>query len=282
MRKHLNKFDSALPLVSIITITLNEEDTIEKTINSVLKQTYSNIEYILIDGGSLDNTIEIINHYEKDISHFVSEQDDGVMDAFNKGLALCSGEIIGIINGNDYYSVQAVERVVANYKKYGDGVFYFGDCVLINKDGSVGGVSRVTNKESFFFMKSGLSIPFPSVFVPRAIYKKCGNFDLQYSIAGDYDFLYRLVKIYKIDFIYIREELSFFRDGGISSNIPKTSRECHLVRINNGANKFESKMYFVKTIVFYYLSMTLTYLKADFVLSFYRKYIIKTHKQRAE
>ena len=100
------------PLVSIITVVYNGEKHIEQTINSVLNQTYSNIEYIIIDGDSTDNTLNIIKKYEDKIAHFISEKDSGIYNAMNKGLALTKGEIISILNADDYYFENTLQQVV--------------------------------------------------------------------------------------------------------------------------------------------------------------------------
>src|SRR5690349_11081866 len=101
------------PLVSIITIVYNGEKHLEQTIQSVLSQTYSNIEYIIIDGGSVDNSISIIKKYNNRLAYWISEKDSGISDAFNKGIAKARGEIIGLINADDWYETDAVEKVVA-------------------------------------------------------------------------------------------------------------------------------------------------------------------------
>ncbi len=107
--------DQDKPLVSIITVCLNSEKTIEQTIQSVINQTYPNIEYIIIDGKSTDRTLEIIDKYKGKISILVSESDEGIYDAMNKGLKLATGELIGIINSDDWYESDAVETIVNSF-----------------------------------------------------------------------------------------------------------------------------------------------------------------------
>lgn len=107
---------SSEPLVSIITVVFNGEKYLEQTILSVLNQTYSNIEYIIIDGGSSDATLDIINKYTDKIDYWVSEPDSGIYDAMNKGISLATGQLIGIINSDDWYELDAVEEIVRAYK----------------------------------------------------------------------------------------------------------------------------------------------------------------------
>ena len=117
----------SLPVISIITITYNGEKHIEQTIQSVLGQTYPNIQYIIIDGGSTDQTLSIIKKYEQKLYYWVSEKDKGISDAFNKGIAKATGEIVGIINADDWYEPAALEQVAA---RMGDADVCFGDLQL--------------------------------------------------------------------------------------------------------------------------------------------------------
>jgi len=263
-------------LVSIVSISLNCEKTIQRTINSLLGQTYKNIELIHIDGKSEDNTMRIINKFKKRFAKIVTEKDGGIFDAYNKGIGNAKGDLIGIINGNDYYDLNAVDEVVKAYKKYGDTFFYFGNQLLFNSHGEVYG-RRVVNTNSLFFMRSGSSIPHPTVFIPKKIYDQVGLFNTQYRIAADYDFLYRLVKVSKVNFKYINKNIAFFGSGGVSSNIPKAARECHLIRLSYNFSFFESYMYFLKSIIFYLTRRILYLLGLKSVVNLYRKKIIKTH-----
>lgn len=118
------------PKISIITVCYNSEKYLEETIQSVLRQNYQNVEYIIIDGGSTDNTVSIIDKYRQYITYFVSEPDNGISDAFNKGIRVATGDVIGIINSDDLLEEGALERVAQEYAPSVD--WYRGDCKVWN------------------------------------------------------------------------------------------------------------------------------------------------------
>lgn len=199
--------------VSIITPCLNSEKTIRQTIESVLKQTYSNIEYIIVDGGSSDGTLDIIREYES-LFHgrlrYISEPDCGIYNAMNKGIRLSKGEIIGIINSDDFYENDTVEQVLKYWNGSHNQVIYGymrllknGRCMAISRD------SHINLDENM--------ITHPTCFVARKIYCKYGLFLENFKIAADYEFVLRLYKKYNVEFVRIPRVLANFRVGGISS-----------------------------------------------------------------
>lgn len=197
--------------VSIITPCLNSEKTIRQTIESVLNQTYKNIEYIIVDGGSTDGTLSIIQEYVPLFEgrlHFVSEKDDGIYDAMNKGIKMSHGCLIGIINSDDYYEYITVEEVVKRYKNGCDQIIYG----YLNVDSG----KRIPQvyKESHKNLKQTM-IPHPTCFVTREVYKKYGLFLTSFKIASDYEFMLRAYKN-NVEFIHIPKVLANFRLGGIS------------------------------------------------------------------
>lgn len=204
------KSENNLPLVSIITVVLNGEQYIEQTFKSVFNQAYSNIEYIVIDGGSKDNTINIIKKYNNQIDYWQSEEDKGLYYAMNKGIELANGELIGILNADDYYNEDAVNLVVDAYLKTQVDIFY-GDILLVTEKASV------LMKPDYNKMMSESSIFHPTCFVKKVVYNTIGNFDTQYKISADYDFLLRCIK-QNYKFKYIPEVLSNFRPGGMSAS----------------------------------------------------------------
>ena len=211
--------------VSIITSVFNNEKHIEDAINSVLSQTYSNIEYIIIDGNSKDNTKKIIEKYLDKIDIFVSEPDKGIYDGLNKGILKATGDIIGFLHSDDiYYNNKVIEKVVKAFKKDIDGVY--GDLVYI-KDNKV---IRYWKSGEFSIekLKKGWMPPHPTLFLKKSIYEKYGLFDLNFKIAGDYDFILRILKN-NINLKYIPEILYKMRVGGASNkslkNILQKSNE---------------------------------------------------------
>jgi len=202
--------------VSIITVCYNSELTIERTIKSVLNQTYKNIEYIIVDGKSSDNTVAIAEKYTDEFDGrmtIISEKDNGIYDAMNKGIKNSSGCIIGIINSDDYYEDNAVEIIVENYKNNISEklAIYYGGTAMV-KDGTV---SRVTYSNHELLEKK--MITHPSCFVTRAVYDEIGVFDLRYSCVADYDFMLRAKRSGKVTFIPVKSVVANFTLGGMSS-----------------------------------------------------------------
>jgi len=202
------------PRVSIITPCLNSEKTIEETIKSVINQTYPHIEYIIIDGGSKDGTLQIIEKYQGEIARWVSEPDEGIFAAMNKGIGLASGEIIGIINSDDWYVEEAVEKVVESYIAQPETDIFFADCMVVLEDIDFaflrkGNLSRLVEE---------MSINHPTCFVTRNAYQKWGRFDNAFKFAADYELALRFY-FSGAKFFYIPEVLAFMRKGGASESI---------------------------------------------------------------
>src|SRR6187399_1640486 len=151
------------PLVSIITVAYNADPFIEKTIQSVLSQTYSPIEYIIIDGGSTDNTVNIIKGYSNRIAYWCSEKDNGISDAFNKGLSKATGDIIGIINADDWYENDTVERVVNDF---GNSDIVYGDLQIWK-----GKQKDFIQKGDHSLLTREMTVNHPTVFVKKSCYE---------------------------------------------------------------------------------------------------------------
>jgi glycosyltransferase involved in cell wall biosynthesis len=178
-----------LPLVSVITPSFNSAETIGRTIESVLSQTYRNIEYIIIDGGSKDETFDIIDQYGDSISYWHSCSDKGIADAFNIGVSVSQGKLIGIVNSDDWMSPNQIEDGVKKIRE-ASADFSFGDMLLYNGEEPlflIKGRPDYHNKIRFGMPP----INHPTVLANRAIYEKVGLFDLQWKIAMDYDWLFR-------------------------------------------------------------------------------------------
>lgn len=204
--------------VSIITITYNAEKTLEQTIKSVINQTYKNIEYIVIDGGSKDSSLNIIKKYENNISKWISEPDEGISDAFNKGIDLATGELVGILNADDWYEPTTVQTVVENFNETYD--IYCADLNLVDEQDKP--FKRMKSK--VWFIDYGMHIMHPTTFVTLKSYKKYGKFDKELKIAMDYDLFLRL-KANGCKFQYIRQIFTNMRIEGASSDIRKTYKE---------------------------------------------------------
>lgn len=204
--------------VSIITVVYNNVSTIKDAIESVLSQSYHNIEYIVIDGASNDGTVELIQSYQNKIAHFISEKDSGIYDAMNKGLKLASGEIIGILNSDDFYlSNNIIEKVVENFCAYNvDSVF--ADLIYVNSK-NLNKVVRYYDSSYFTPSKFGYGwMPaHPTFFVKRDIYERYGYFKTDYKIAADYELLVRFLSKYQISYFYLKMPLVKMRLGGVST-----------------------------------------------------------------
>lgn len=218
------------PTVSIITVCFNSEKTIEDTLKSVTQQNYPNIEYIVIDGGSTDNTLAIINKFRSKISVLISEKDNGIYDAINKGIALATGEIIGNLNSDDFYTDNnVITDVVAHFAQtkanllYAD--LYYVDAVNTAK------VIRYWKSKSYkngMFLK-GWMPPHPTFFVKKEVYEKHGWFNLQFKSAADYEIMLRFVHRYNESICYLPRVIVRMRVGGVSNanlkNRLKANRE---------------------------------------------------------
>lgn len=201
-------------LVSIITVSFNSEKTIKRTIESVLNQSYQNIEYLIIDGASTDNTLQIIKSYEKAFDgrlKLVSEPDNGIYDAMNKGIRLAKGELIGIINSDDYYEMTAVQDMVDSLKEDDPYQILYGFLKKINN----GVVTQIlmTRHENI----RNVMIPHPTCFITKKLYDDVGMYDTKYRSCADYEFALRMSKNPRVHFVPVYKVISTFDDGGMSS-----------------------------------------------------------------
>ena len=230
----LSKNHSTLPLVTIVTVVFNGEKYLEQTIQSVINQTYDNIEYIIIDGGSTDGTLDIIRKYEKVIDYWVSEPDAGIYDAMNKGIILSRGKLIGLINSDDWYLENAVETVVETYLNNSkSNVIITGAIYRTDSQGNI--LFKLNKPASFLHQKINRIMPVnhPATFVDREVYAEIGLFDEQYKIAGDYDFIYRVYYSKKVDFLFTETCLAYMRLDGLSEKLTSSllrAKENFMVR----------------------------------------------------
>ena len=172
------------PLVSIITVCFNSERTIEDTILSVINQTYPNIEYIIIDGGSTDNTLDIIKRYEKYITTWISEPDEGIYDAMNKGLSISNGTYVFFLNSDDlFYSRETINQII-NKNTVSYDVIY-GDVILCSED--LAFVSKQQNKKRTLRKILKKTICHQAIFAKKKVFDKTGIFNTKYKIHADFD-----------------------------------------------------------------------------------------------
>jgi len=205
--------------VSIITVVLNQESSIKDTIDSVLNQTYKNVEHIIIDGLSTDGTINIIKSYGDKISKFISESDKGIYDAMNKGISLATGDVIGILNSDDFYMDEfVIEKVVKIFKKENVDSVY-ADLVYV-KSSNLNKIIRYYNSSYFNPNKFsyGWMPAHPTFFVKSLVYKRFGVFRVDLEIAADFDILIRFLYTHKISYCYMKEALVKMRIGGVSTS----------------------------------------------------------------
>lgn len=226
-------------LVSVLTPCFNSVKTIEKTLECIEKQTYQNIEYIIVDGGSTDGTLEVIEkHRERLPKQFtlISEKDNGIYDAMNKGIGLAKGQLIGIVNSDDWYEEDTVEQVVKHYQGNTYEVVYGMQRTFLNGK----------EKATFIYHHDFLSeqmITHPTCFVTKNAYEELGVFDLKYRSAADYDLMLRFWESHKVVFTPVQKVLSNFQLGGMSSSQVGV-RENAAIRYKRGYMS-KKKYYFV-------------------------------------
>lgn len=219
--------------ISIITVCYNSEETIESTILSVKMQTYRNIEYIIVDGCSGDNTLNIIKKYEVEFNGnyiWISEPDKGLYDAMNKGIKLATGDIIGLINSDDIFcDKQAVEKVMTVFRENPKLDSVYADLYYVSQY-DIDNIVRkwISGKQRKF--DSGWHPAHPTLYLKKSVYENYGVFNIDFKLAADFEFMLRIFDKYKISSFYLDEVLVKMRLGGTTnksiSNIYKQNVEC--------------------------------------------------------
>lgn len=220
----MNKFK-----ISLVTVTWNSARTIEDTLRSVVGQTYGNIEHIVVDGGSSDATMDIIRKYAAQYRSrglelkWISERDNGIYDAMNKGISLTSGDVVGILNSDDFFtSPTVVERVSDEFKSISqteelDAVY--GDIHYVNPDRLNKCVRYYSSKAfSRAKMRMGFMPAHPSFYCRRELYQKFGMFDTSFRIAADFELLLRFIYLHRIHTKYLPMDFVTMRTGGTSTS----------------------------------------------------------------
>lgn len=247
------------PKVSIVIPSYNQGKYLEDTILSVVNQTYKNIEIIIIDGGSTDNSVDIIKKYEDKIHFWVSEKDKGQANAINKGFKKASGEIFAWLNSDDLYTKNAVELIVNEFNKDPSVSIVYGDYYLLYPSGE----TKLKKKISFNYnicLYSYLMIPQPSCFFRREAFEAVGGLDETFNYCLDYDLFLRMAKNRKVKHIQI--PLSYFRLHDESKSVSKKGnfkyenarvREKILGRPFNKLDKFKQKYYLLRAVIAFYV-----------------------------
>lgn len=208
--------------ISIITATYNSAETLRSTFDSVLSQTYTNYEYVVVDGCSSDGTLEIIKEYEQKFNgkmRYISEKDKGLYDAMNKGLAMATGDIVGILNSDDFYTSNDILDVIATTIKEKNVDAVYGDIHFVNSNDLTKCVRYYSSAIfSRRLMRFGFMPAHPSFYCKRAVYEKYGFFNTKYRIAADFDSLFRFIYINRISTSYIKRDFVTMRTGGVSTD----------------------------------------------------------------
>ena len=244
------------PKISIITVSFNSVKTIEKTILSVLNQTFKDFEYIIIDGGSTDGTVDIIKKYNDKISYWVSEKDNGISDAFNKGIMASSGEIIGIINSDDWYEPNAIEEVINKYSPFKYDIYISKIRYWINNEKNL--ILTQNNSKKVLNSLYSPKLNHPSTFITRKAYNEIGLFNTKYKYAMDYDLILRLYKSGYNAHI-LDKIISNMKTGGVSCSSDKETY-WEILKISN--NKILGLVRYIFSIFKRYIKKIIKYKNA--------------------
>ena len=202
--------------ISVITISYNAEDTIEKTLKSIENQSYNNIEHIIIDGGSKDSTLEICNSFSHE-AKIKSELDNGVYDAFNKGLKLATGDVVGFLNADDtFYNENSIQDIVDAFSNNETDIVY-GNLDYVNEESKVirNWISRPYEKG---LLKKAWKIAHPSFYCKKEVYDRLGGYNDSFKIAGDFELCLRFLEINQVPSFYLNKKLVKMLVGGISNS----------------------------------------------------------------
>jgi len=227
------------PLISIVTVVWNGVETLERTIKSVLEQGYDNIEYVLVDGASTDGTLDLIKRYDDRIDHWVSEKDSGIYDAMNKGVQLCTGDFVALINADDWYMPDAVQCIVDQIGEHPEKKVFHGDIWIHYPNGQK--KIKKARVSKFLLKYWEMVMNHPSFFVHRSLYE-ARLFDTQLRVSSDHKWTLTTFLERGKEFHYIPEPISNFSAGGASMTIPlkKVLKEGKQVAKDMGFNPFET------------------------------------------
>ena len=233
------------PKVSVITVVLNNVNNIKKTIESVLHQKYPNIEYIIIDGGSTDGTLDVINKYKGKINYLISEKDEGIFSAMNKGINVSTGEYICFLNSGDHYSENFLEDYLI--KNYSSDIDIYHSNLILLKDNRVIGKQKPLIEFKKMLNHMGNPLLHPTVLSKKYIFLEIGKFNLKYTLAADHDWCFNaIIGGYKL--FYLDKYNLFFDIDGVS-NSNRALKESQLILESNGLQLIYSRLIYVKLVI---------------------------------
>jgi glycosyltransferase involved in cell wall biosynthesis len=264
-----------MPIISIVTVVYNGIAYLERAIRSVLSQTYPRLQYIIIDGGSTDGTVELIKKYEGRLFHWVSARDQGISNAFNKGIEIATGELIGILNADDWYEPASLLKVATAHRAAPQAVVH-------------GRLRYWRDIQTPYYefggndlrLKRFMSVNHPTVFVPRLLYAKYGLFDPQYHRAMDYDLMLRF-KSAGVEFTYLDTVLANMLLQGLSDRQwLKTLKETYTIRKKNGISLLANQSRFCFEVTRMFFRRSLERMGADVLVEAYRRWTFGKEKLR--
>lgn len=239
---------SARPLVSIVTVCFNSERYLREAMESVLGQRYEPVEYVLVDGGSTDGTLEIIRDLAEahpGTIRWVSEPDEGIYDAMNKGIGMCRGELIGLLNSDDRYAQDAIGRVSRAAADHPEAGLVYGDVRVIGEDGSVL-ATQVAEDVVPGDRPDWLPMCHQSLFVRSDVYRTLGGYDASYRILADYEFVLRCLAA-GVKTLHVPEVVAEFRIGGLcNTDTLEANREREAIRVAYGASPLVERLRYLR------------------------------------
>jgi GT2 family glycosyltransferase len=265
------------PLVSIITVTLNAAETLDRTIQSVINQTYNKLQYIIIDGGSKDRTVDIITKYNHRIDHWISEPDHGISDAFNKGISCANGEIIGILNASDWYELDTVLTVARVFKQRPDVDVVCG-WLQYWRDGRR---DYVFTSNPNLIMKE-MTVNHPTMFVRKSVYEKLGTFRIDFRYAMDYEFVSRLV-VAGVEVVSLDRILAHMQYEGLTGqNWRKTFAEVKRAKVEHLHKPLAAEGYYWFQCVRFLVRLALERVGLESLINLFRRRFSILKKIREE
>lgn len=260
------------PLVSIITVVLNNDKYLEQTILSVTSQSYDNVEYLIIDGGSSDRTLEIIDKYESVIDYWISEKDNGTSEAINKGISLAFGDIIGFINSDDWYEKDSIFEIASAFGLNKEAAIICGRLKMA--DGPKKGQVIMSVPSDLY---KNMTVETPATFFKKTVFKQYGVFDSQYKVGNDYELFLRFY-MSKVKFLTIKKVIANMRFNGMSQKKwLQAFKDVRQAQIKLTGKKFMATMLFIYKVTRFSFKNLLEK-RTPFIILFYRKYFSRYYR----